>query len=149
MNKWIGDYLTAQKAALDSIPVDAVAALIERLRVAVGEARQFFVADNGGSASNASHFATDLGKGSSDKLGRRFRVLSLNDDVSWIVEWAKQNGLHTVSLVGGRRSRLADIADETLVVDSPTMAAWKMPRWVSATCSALRSWKTLNSRSNR
>ncbi|MFM9080991.1 MAG: SIS domain-containing protein, partial [Opitutaceae bacterium] len=37
-----------------------------------------------GSASNASHFATDLGKGSSDKLGKRFRVLSLNDNVSWM-----------------------------------------------------------------
>ena len=39
---------------------------------------------NGGSAANASHFATDLGKGSSDKLPRRFRVLSLNDNVSWL-----------------------------------------------------------------
>jgi D-sedoheptulose 7-phosphate isomerase len=39
---------------------------------------------NGGSASNASHFATDLGKGSSDKLGKRFRVLSLTDNISWI-----------------------------------------------------------------
>jgi D-sedoheptulose 7-phosphate isomerase len=27
---------------------------------------------------------TDLGKGSSDKLGKRFKVLSLNDNVSWM-----------------------------------------------------------------
>ena len=39
---------------------------------------------NGGSAANASHFATDLGKGSSDKVGKCFRVLSLNDNVSWM-----------------------------------------------------------------
>jgi D-sedoheptulose 7-phosphate isomerase len=39
---------------------------------------------NGGSAANSSHFATDLGKGSSDKLSKRFRVLSLNDNVNWL-----------------------------------------------------------------
>ena len=84
MHDWIQDYVTAQKAALDSIPVDAVAALIERLRAAVKEDRQIFVFGNGGSAANCSHFATDLGKGSSDKIGQRFRVLSLNDNVSWM-----------------------------------------------------------------
>src|SRR3989454_5022471 len=84
MNAWITEYLKAQKAALDSIPVDAVAHLIEKLRQTLKEDRQIFVFGNGGSAANASHFATDLGKGSSDKLGKRFRVLSLNDNVSWM-----------------------------------------------------------------
>ena len=84
MHDWIRDYLKAQKAALDSIPVDAVAQLIETLRQALQQDRQVFVFGNGGSAANSSHFATDLGKGSSDKIGRRFRVLSLNDNVSWM-----------------------------------------------------------------
>src|SRR5829696_9726243 len=84
MNDWIADYVRAQKAALDSIPVDQVAVLIERLNKAVAADRQIFCFGNGGSASNSSHFATDLGKGSSDKIGRRFRVLSLNDNVSWM-----------------------------------------------------------------
>ena len=84
MTQWIENYLTAQKAALDSIPAAAVAQLIETLRAAHREDRQIFVFGNGGSAANASHFATDLGKGASDKLGKRFRVLSLNDNVSWM-----------------------------------------------------------------
>jgi len=84
MNTWIGEYLKAQKAALDSIPVGAVAQLIDKLRQALKEDRQIFVMGNGGSAANASHFATDLGKGASDKVGGRFRVLSLNDNVSWL-----------------------------------------------------------------
>jgi D-sedoheptulose 7-phosphate isomerase len=84
MNRWILDYLTAQKAALDSIPADAVARLIELFARALKEDRQIFVFGNGGSAMNSSHFATDLGKGSSDKVGRRFRVISLNDNVSWM-----------------------------------------------------------------
>ena len=84
MNRWISDYLNAQKAAFDSIPADAVARLIKIFAKALNEDRQVFVFGNGGSAMNASHFATDLGKGSSDKIGRRFRVISLNDNVSWM-----------------------------------------------------------------
>ena len=159
MNSWVADYIAKQKAALDSIPTAEVAALIEKLRVALNEDRQIFVFGNGGSASNASHFATDLGKGSSDKLGKRFRILSLNDNVSWMTalgndysyddiylrqlenyarpgdivltmsvsgnspnlvkafQWAKTHGLHTVALVGGKRGKLAEIADQTLVVN--------------------------------
>ena len=159
MNQWIKDYITAQKAAHDSIPLDGVAQLVEKLRVALKEDRQIFVFGNGGSAANASHFATDLGKGSSDKVGKRFRVLSLNDNVSWMtalgndyayddvfvrqlmnygkagdlvltmsvsgsspnlvkaIEWAKKNGLHTVALVGGKRGRLAEVAEQVLVIN--------------------------------
>jgi len=84
MKQWLANYLTAQQAAHGSIPIDAVAQIIERFRAALQEDRQIFVFGNGGSAANASHFATDLGKGSSDKLGKRFRILSLNDNVSWM-----------------------------------------------------------------
>lgn len=84
MNDWITNYVQSQKTALDSIPVEGVARIVEHLRRALDEDRQIFVFGNGGSAANASHFATDLGKGASDKLGRRFRVLSLNDNVSWL-----------------------------------------------------------------
>jgi D-sedoheptulose 7-phosphate isomerase len=92
---WIERYRAAQKAAIDAIPADAVARLVERLRVVLREDRQLFCFGNGGSAANASHFITDLGKGSSDKLAghaaagpaagrRRFRCMSLNDNVSWM-----------------------------------------------------------------
>jgi D-sedoheptulose 7-phosphate isomerase len=160
MQNWIRDYLAAQKAALDSIPVEAVGQWIETMRQALREDRQIFVFGNGGSAANASHFVTDLGKGASDKIGRRFRCLSLNDNVSWLtalgndyaydevfvrqlmnyaragdvamalsvsgnspnvvraMEWAKANQLRTLALVGGKRGRLAQIADRVIVIDS-------------------------------
>lgn len=159
MKQWIGQYIQAQKAALDSIPVDEVAQIVEKLRTALKEDRQIFVCGNGGSASNASHFATDLGKGSSDKIGKRFRVISLNDNVSWMTalgndyaydqiyvrqlqnyaksgdlllmlsvsgsspnlveaaKWAKDHGVHTVSLVGAKKGKLAEISDQTVVVN--------------------------------
>jgi D-sedoheptulose 7-phosphate isomerase len=84
MKDWISGYIAAQKAALDSIPVEAVEKLIGTFQKALKEDRQIFVFGNGGSAANASHFVTDLGKGASDKLGKRFRCLSLNDNVSWL-----------------------------------------------------------------
>jgi len=84
MKEWISKYIHAQKATLDAIPAAAVEGLIAVLRKALLEDRQIFVFGNGGSAANASHFITDLGKGASDKVGRRFRCLSLNDNVSWM-----------------------------------------------------------------
>src|SRR5215468_5697926 len=158
MKRWITDYLAAQKNALDSIPVEAVTHLIETFRSAHEEDRQVFVFGNGGSAANASHFATDLGKSASDQLGKRFRILSLNDNVSWMtalgndyayedvfvrqlenyarpgdialslsvsgnspncvkaLAWAKEHGLKTVALVGGKRGRMAEIAEQVLVI---------------------------------
>jgi D-sedoheptulose 7-phosphate isomerase len=158
MKQWISDYIRAQKAAHDSIPVQAVAELIELLREALKDGRHIFVFGNGGSAANASHFATDLGKGASDKVGKRFQVLALNDNISWMtalandysyeevfvgqlqnygqpgdvalgisvsgnspncvkaLSWAKDHGLRTVALVGGKRGRMAEIAERVLVI---------------------------------
>jgi D-sedoheptulose 7-phosphate isomerase len=84
MKQWIAEYIRLQKAAHDSISPDLMADLIALLVEAFKNERQIFVFGNGGSAANASHFATDLGKGASDKLGKRFRVISLNDNVSWM-----------------------------------------------------------------
>lgn len=160
LNQWIERYRQEQQAATASIPIAQVARLIEKLRQILNENRQLFVFGNGGSASNSSHFATDLGKGSSDKIGRRFRILCLNDNVSWMtalgndyayedvyvrqlmnyanpgdavltmsvsgsspnvvkaMKWAKENGLFTAALVGGKRGKVAEIADETIVIQS-------------------------------
>ena len=84
MHDWIGNYIARQKEALDSIPADGVANLVGLLREAWREDRQIFVFGNGGSAANASHFVTDLGKGASDKISRRFRCMSINDNTAWM-----------------------------------------------------------------
>lgn len=84
MQDWLRDYVQRQKAALDSIPLPQVAHVVDLLQAAWREERQVFVIGNGGSAANASHFVTDLGKGASDVLRRRFRCLSLTDNVPWM-----------------------------------------------------------------
>ena len=84
MQTWIRNYLTAQQATLNSIDPALIESLVKILRQAHQEDRRIFVIGNGGSAANASHFATDLGKGASDKLAKRFRVMSLTDNTPWI-----------------------------------------------------------------
>ena len=96
MKTWIKNYVEAQKAALDSIDIAAIAALIEKLRHALKAEKQIFVFGNGGSAANASHFVTDLGKGASDRIGSRFRCLSLNENVSWMTALANDYAFEDV-----------------------------------------------------
>ncbi|MCL5097913.1 MAG: SIS domain-containing protein [Candidatus Omnitrophica bacterium] len=160
MKNWISRYLQDQQRVLETIPMEEVVKLIDTFRLALREDRQIFVFGNGGSAANASHFVTDLGKGASDKVGKRFRCLSLNDNVSWLtalgndysyddvfvrqltnfaragdivfvmsvsgnspnlvkaVQWAAKNGLKSIALVGGKQGRLAQLAEQTIVVHS-------------------------------
>ncbi len=160
MKEWIADYIRQQKAALDSIPTDAVSSIIDTFADALKNDRHIFIFGNGGSASNASHFITDLGKGASDKLDKRFRCLSLNDNISWItalgndyayddvfirqlqnfakpgdivmtlsvsgnspnlvkaIDWAVNNGMYTIALVGRKRGKLAQLAQKLVVIDS-------------------------------
>lgn len=84
MQIWLKEYVSAQHKALDSVSLEGVERLIHTVRGAWLRDQQIFAIGNGGSAATASHFATDLGKGSSDKLPQRFRVLSLTDNVAWL-----------------------------------------------------------------
>jgi D-sedoheptulose 7-phosphate isomerase len=84
----VQQYLAALRATLDSLPQEAVARLIEAVEDARRRDAQIFVVGNGGSAATASHFAVDLGKGASLGAERRFRVLSLTDNVPWITALA-------------------------------------------------------------
>jgi D-sedoheptulose 7-phosphate isomerase len=98
MKKWLQDYIAAQHRALDSVPLDGIAQATETVRIAWQADRQIFAIGNGGSAASASHFATDLGKGASDKLGQRFRVSSLNDNVAWLTALANDYSYEDVFL---------------------------------------------------
>jgi D-sedoheptulose 7-phosphate isomerase len=84
MKKWISSYIDEYKRVLDAISIEQVEELISRLKDSLHNDSQIFVIGNGGSAANASHFVTDLGKGSSDAVGKRFRCMSLNDNVAWM-----------------------------------------------------------------
>jgi D-sedoheptulose 7-phosphate isomerase len=96
MNAWLTKYQEAQKSVIDNIPLESVGAIIGLLQQVIKNNGRVFVFGNGGSSANASHFATDLGKGASDKLNRRFQVLSLNDNVGWMTAISNDYGYEDV-----------------------------------------------------
>jgi D-sedoheptulose 7-phosphate isomerase len=159
MQTWIDQYIAAQKRALDTVSPAAIAAAIAAVKKAWSQDQQIFCIGNGGSAANSSHFVTDLGKGASDKVGKRFRVMSLTDNLPWItaigndysyddifvrqlenfarpgdllisvsvsgnspncvkaMEWAVKNKLNLLTIVGGKRGKMALLDKQTIVVE--------------------------------
>ena len=159
MQTWLKEYVAAQHNALNSVSLEGVERLIQTVRAAWLRDQQIFAIGNGGSAANASHFATDLGKGSSDVLPRRVRVLSLTDNAAWLTalgndynfedaylrqlqnyaksgdvlitasvsgnspnlvkafNWANEQGLETIAIVGAKRGELSRTAKQTLVIE--------------------------------
>lgn len=84
MENWMKNYVDGLNQTLNKLPFDKINAIINVLVKANKEGKQVFVFGNGGSAATSSHFITDLGKGASDKLPKRFRCMSLNDNTAWI-----------------------------------------------------------------
>ena len=157
--RYVDEYLNGLEVAIRDLSRQDVQAVVDVLLSAWRDDRQIFDIGNGGSASNSSHFATDLGKGSSDAVGKRFKIMSLNDNVSWMTaigndysyddiycrqlenygqsgdvvltmsvsgnspnllkacQWAKENGLYIIALIGGKRGKLSEIADNCIVID--------------------------------
>jgi D-sedoheptulose 7-phosphate isomerase len=92
----IREYLGRLIGTLEAMPVDAIGALSEMLYRAYSDGKQVFVLGNGGSASTASHMAADLGKNTIGPNMRRFRILSLNDNIPLLTALSNDLGYDNV-----------------------------------------------------
>ncbi len=81
-------YKSELVAAFETVDLERVSQAIEILGRARDEGRRIFVCGNGGSASTASHFATDLVKGASFGRSSRFRVMALTDSLPTITAYS-------------------------------------------------------------
>ncbi|MGA7672242.1 MAG: SIS domain-containing protein [Nitrolancea sp.] len=81
-------YLADLKLLLDRTPMAVVSQVVERLARAAELGQRVFILGNGGSAATASHFACDLGKGTTVSAPRRFKVIALTDNVPLLTAWA-------------------------------------------------------------
>lgn len=85
------DYLKRLQAEVGRLNQDAIRQLADWIFVAWEQERFVFIFGNGGSACTASHYAEDLGKSSlrecdlKDETKKRLKVLSLTDNVGWIM----------------------------------------------------------------
>ena len=81
-------YFLSVESVIRQLPFATIDHVSEALWRAYLSGRTVYVFGNGGSAALASHCACDLGKGTFVNGNRRFRVLSLTDNVPLMTAWA-------------------------------------------------------------
>ena len=89
-------YFEELKKTLDEISLEKVEKVVEIIYEAYREGKQVFIMGNGGSAATASHFACDLSKGTIVEGKDRFKVISLNDNMSLITALSNDFGYDRV-----------------------------------------------------
>src|SRR5712692_8670973 len=92
----ITNYLESLKAVLDHLNTQSIAELIAVLLYARAHGNKIFFMGNGGSGSTASHFTTDLGKGTHVAGKPYFKVMPLNDHMPTFTAYANDMGYETV-----------------------------------------------------
>jgi D-sedoheptulose 7-phosphate isomerase len=116
---YVQKYVREAHAALDTpYFADAVRKIAAILLKARAEDRTVFFFGNGGSASTASHFVTDIAKvagGTEAKgPGKRFRCLCLNDNVPGVTAWA--NDVNYAAVFAGQLKALAVKGDVAVAI---------------------------------
>ena len=91
-------FLAEITRSYEKIDQECLDSFIELLEDSFYKERTIFIFGNGGSGASASHFCEDLGKGAIVNLNdhRRFRVMSLTDNLPYILAWANDNGYETI-----------------------------------------------------
>ena len=90
------EYKLKLQNALETIDLKAVGQAIDILKQARDSNRHIFVCGNGGSASTASHFVTDMVKGASFERKARFRILALTDSMATITAYSNDVGYNCI-----------------------------------------------------
>jgi D-sedoheptulose 7-phosphate isomerase len=92
----LGDYFQELAASLRELPLPALERAADLLLDAYDHERQVFVLGNGGSASTAAHFATDLSQRGRRAGERPLRVIALIDNVPRLTAVANDSGYEHV-----------------------------------------------------
>lgn len=92
----INSYLGNLSGAIAELPEDKIRRVIDTLKHAYAEGRQVFLLGNGGSAMTASHIACDFQKGLKEITGRRFRAMSITDNVALMTAWANDTDYDSI-----------------------------------------------------
>jgi D-sedoheptulose 7-phosphate isomerase len=93
---YVDKYIDDMQTCLSRLPVRDIQSVIAALQEARFNDRQVFILGNGGSAATASHFACDLGKGTSTPDLPRFRVIALTDNMATFSAYANDVGYDCV-----------------------------------------------------
>ena len=92
----VRNYLSQTRTTLDRLPLDRIAKVIEVLGEAHDRGNRIFIFGNGGSAATASHFASDLAKGTICGDKPRFKAFALTDNIPLLSAWANDTDYSSV-----------------------------------------------------
>jgi D-sedoheptulose 7-phosphate isomerase len=97
--KFTKKYLDEIKKTLTRVEeelINKIDKIADILIMAREKKNTIFIMGNGGSASTASHFASDLSKGTIVNGSPRFKAISLTDNIPNILAWANDKGYEDV-----------------------------------------------------
>ena len=92
----IKNYLNLLQKTISSLNSAEIDNFLDVLMTAYNAGSTIFIFGNGGSAATASHFATDLNKGISYGLEKRFRVMALTDNFSTVSAYSNDTSYDDV-----------------------------------------------------
>ena len=81
---------------LNQLNIQAIEAFVEQLEIARRQENTVFIVGNGGSASTASHMATDFSLGARANVDKSIRALALTDNVATMTATANDLGYETI-----------------------------------------------------
>ena len=90
------DYLLSVQAVLARLDHAIVDRMVEVVWRGYEEGRTLFLFGNGGSAALASHFASDIGKGTIAGKRKRLKTVALTDNVALITAWANDRAYDAI-----------------------------------------------------
>src|SRR5690242_1237209 len=90
------DYKSKLLEAIGGVDLEVVGQVIDLLKEARDNKRHIFTCGNGGSASTASHFVTDMVKGASYERDKRFRIMALTDSLPTITAYSNDVGVECI-----------------------------------------------------
>lgn len=118
-----GGYVRYLRALLETIDLMEIQRVVETLRSARARGASVYVIGNGGSASTASHMATDLGKLPERDGTKPLRVMSMTDNASWITALANDEGFEQA--FAGQLKKIVVFGDIVVAIsasgDSPNV----------------------------
>lgn len=94
--KPIKNYLELLQDTISKLSSAEIDNFLDVLINAYNNGSTIFIFGNGGSAATASHFATDLNKGISYGLEKRFRVMALTDNFSTVSAYSNDTSYDDV-----------------------------------------------------
>ncbi|MDP2909931.1 MAG: SIS domain-containing protein [bacterium] len=113
------NYINSIKKAIDVLDLDKIEQVAQIIFNAYKNNKQIFIIGNGGSASTASHFACDLGKGTISDFKsktKRFKVFSLTDNVATLMAFG--NDLSFEEIFSEQLKNLVNPGDVVIVISA-------------------------------